>query len=277
MAQTSENPDDGFAKVEAKLKALEQKMKADAAKFEEEGGADLIVVYNSGRFRMGGHGSLAGLLPFKDANAVMLEMGEEILPVLQRTPLLAGVCATDPFRRMDQLLHTVKAMGFAGVQNFPTVGLIDGNFRQNLEETGMSYEKEVQMVALARRMGLLTTPYVFDVGEAERMAAAGADVVVAHMGLTTKGSIGASTALTLDQCVERVQAIADRALAVNPEVIVLTHGGPISMPEDAQYVLSRVRDVHGFYGASSMERLPVEVAITKQMREFKAVTLRGKE
>jgi len=245
-----------------------------SAKFEEEGGADLIVVYNSGRFRMGGHGSLAGLLPFKDANAVMLEMGEEILPVLSRTPLLAGVCATDPFRRMDQLLEQVKSLGFAGVQNFPTVGLIDGNFRQNLEETGMAYEKEVEMVALARGLGLLTTPYVFNEDESRRMAAAGADVIVAHMGLTTKGSIGASTALTLDESVALVQAIADAAREVNPDVIVLTHGGPISMPEDAQYVLERVTGVHGFYGASSMERLPVEVAITEQMRKFKAVTLK---
>jgi len=220
---------------------------------------------------MGGHGSLAGLLPFKDANGVMLEMGEEILPVLRRTPLLAGICGTDPFRRMDQLLAQVKGMGFAGVQNFPTVGLIDGTFRQNLEETGMSYAKEVEMVRMARGCGLLTTPYVFNSCEARLMAAAGADVVVAHMGLTTKGSIGAATALTLDQSVALVQEIADAARAVNPDVLVLTHGGPISMPEDAEYVLSRVRGVHGFYGASSMERLPVETAITEQMRKFKAI------
>jgi len=246
-----------------------------SAKFEEAGGADLIIVYNSGRFRMGGHGSLAGMLPFKDANAVMLEMGEEILPVLKRTPLLAGVCGTDPFRSMDKLLLQVKALGFAGVQNFPTVGLIDGTFRQNLEETGMSYAKEVELVAAARGLGLLTTPYCFNVEEARAMAAAGADVVVAHMGLTTKGSIGASTALTLDESVALTQAIADAAREVNPEVLVLCHGGPISMPEDAQYVLERVQGLHGFYGASSMERLPVEEGITQQTRAFKEMKMRA--
>ena len=222
---------------------------------------------------MGGHGSLAGLLPFKDANAVMLEMGDEILPVLKRTPLLAGVCATDPFRRMDKLLERVKAMGFAGTQNFPTVGLMDGLFRQNLEETGMSYSLEVDMIRASRALGLLTTPYAFNVQEARMMAAAGADVVVAHMGLTTKGSIGASTALTLDESVARVQQIADAALEVNPEVLVLTHGGPISMPEDAEYVQTRTTNVHGFYGASSMERLPVETAITEQIRKFKHIRM----
>jgi len=243
-----------------------------SAKFEEAGGADLIIVYNSGRFRMGGHGSLAGLLPFKDANAVMLEMGEEILPVLKRTPCLAGVCGTDPFRRMDRLLIQVKEMGFAGVQNFPTVGLIDGNFRSNLEETGMSYQKEVDMIALAHKIGLLTTPYCFNADDARQMAAVGADIIVAHMGLTTSGSIGAATALTLDDCVSRIQEIADAGKSVNPEVLVLSHGGPISQPEDAQYIQDRC-GVHGFYGASSMERLPVEVAITEQMRKFKAISL----
>lgn len=244
-----------------------------SAKFEEAGGADLIIVYNSGRFRMGGHGSLCGMMPFKDANAIMLEMGEEILPILKHTPLLAGVCGTDPFRRMDRLLAQVKDIGFAGVQNFPTVGLIDGSFRKNLEETGMSYQKEVDMIAMAHKMGLFTTPYCFNADEARMMAAAGADIVVAHMGLTTSGSIGAATASTLDDCVALVQEIADAAKSVNPDVIVLTHGGPIASPEDAQYVLSRVGDVHGFYGASSAERLPVETAITEQMRKFKAVTL----
>lgn len=242
-----------------------------SAKFEEQGGADLIIIYNSGRFRMAGHGSLAGLLPFKDANAVMLEMGEEILPVLKRTPLLAGVCATDPFRSMEALLERVKDMGFAGVQNFPTVGLIDGKFRQNLEETGMSYQKEVNMVKTARRMGLLTTPYCFNEDEARQMASAGADIVVAHMGLTTSGSIGASTALTLDESVDLVQRIANAAREINPEILVLSHGGPISMPEDAHYVQCRVNGLHGFYGASSMERLPVEVAITEQIRRFKNI------
>jgi len=246
-----------------------------SAKFEEAGGADLIIVYNSGRFRMGGHGSLAGLLPFKDANAVMLEMGEEILPVLKHTPLLAGVCGTDPFRRMDKLLAQVKAMGFAGVQNFPTVGLMDGNFRQNLEETGMSYAKEVEMIRQAHELGLLTTPYCFNTEEAKMMAAAGADIIVAHLGLTTKGSIGAGTALTLEQSVARTQEIADAAHEVNPDVLVLVHGGPVAMPEDAAYVLARVTGVHGFYGASSAERLPVEVAITEQMRKFKAVPLKS--
>ncbi|KAL1499641.1 hypothetical protein AB1Y20_011839 [Prymnesium parvum] len=244
-----------------------------SAKFEEAGGADLIIVYNSGRFRMGGHGSLAGMLPFKDANAVMLEMGDEILPVLRRTPLLAGVCATDPFRSMEALLRRVKEMGFAGVQNFPTVGLIDGTFRQNLEETGMGYEKEVQMVAAARALGLLTTPYCFNEDEATRMAAVGADVIVAHMGLTTSGSIGAATAFPLDECVRRVRRIAEAARRVNPQVLVLAHGGAISMPADAEYVQRRVRGLDGFYGASSMERLPVEVAITEQIRKFKDTRL----
>lgn len=244
-----------------------------SAKFEEAGGADLIIIYNSGKFRMAGHGSLSGMMPFKDANAVMLEMGEEILPILKQAPLLAGVCAQDPFRRMDRLLAQVKDMGFAGVQNFPTVGLIDGNFRKNLEETGMSYQKEVEMIAKAHEMGLFTTPYCFNGEEARMMAAAGADIIVAHMGLTTSGSIGAATAFTLDDSVRLCQEIADAAKSVNPDVIVLTHGGPIAMPEDAQYVQSRVTGVHGFYGASSAERLPVEIAITEQMRKFKCISM----
>jgi len=244
-----------------------------SAKFEEAGGADLIIIYNSGKFRMAGHGSLSGMLPFKDANATMLEMGEEILPILKQTPLLAGVCGTDPFRRMDRLVAQVKDLGFAGVQNFPTVGLIDGNFRQNLEETGMSYQKEVEMIGLAHKLGLLTTPYAFNADEARRMAAVGADIIVAHMGLTTSGTIGAATALTLDGAVKLTQEIADAAREVNPEVLVLTHGGPIATPEDAQYVQSNTKGLHGFYGASSAERLPVEVAITEQMRKFKRTTL----
>jgi len=245
-----------------------------SAKFEEKGGADLIVVYNSGMFRMGGHGSLAGLMPYKDANAIMLQMGEEILPVLQNgTPLLAGVCGTDPFRRMERLLSQVKDLGFAGVQNFPTVGLIDGVFRKNIEETGMSYQKEVDMIALAHKMGLLTTPYVFSPEDAVKMATVGADLVVAHMGLTTSGSIGASTALTLEECVGRIQAIVDAAKSVNPDILVLSHGGPISMPKDAQFIQSNVTGIHGFYGASSMERLPVEIAIKEQTQKFKSITL----
>lgn len=248
-----------------------------SAKFEAAGGADLVIVYNSGRFRMGGHGSLAGLLPFKDANAVMLEMGEEILPVTNKTgtPLLAGVCATDPFRDVDRLLCKCREMGFAGVQNFPTVGLIDGKFRSNLEETGMGYEKEVDMVRIAReKYGLLTTPYCFDVDEARRMADAGADVIVAHMGLTTGGSIGASGGgATLDGAAATIQDIADAARSVNPDVVVLCHGGVVSMPDDAQYVLKNTAGVHGFYGASSMERLPVETAIKEQMRKFKAMEM----
>jgi predicted TIM-barrel enzyme len=242
-----------------------------SAKFEEAGGADLIIIYNSGRFRMAGRGSLAGLMPYGDANAIVMEMAGEVLTVVKDTPVLAGVCATDPMRRMEVFLKQVREIGFAGVQNFPTVGLCDGMFRRNLEETGMGYDLEVDMVRLAREMGLLTTPYAFDVEEARKMAEAGADVVVAHMGLTTKGAIGATSALSLEEAPAKVQGICDAAKAVNPEVIVLCHGGPISMPEDAEYVLQRTEGVHGFYGASSMERLPTEIAITEQMRKFKAV------
>lgn len=241
------------------------------AKFEEAGGIDLIIIYNSGRFRMAGRGSLAGLLPYGDANAIVMDMAREVLTVVEHTPVLAGVCGTDPFRQMPVFLKEVQAVGFSGVQNFPTVGLIDGVFRANLEETGMGYGLEVEMIRLAHEMDLLTTPYAFNPTEAEQMASAGADVIVAHMGLTTKGSIGAATALTLDESVNRVQAIADAARGINDEIIVLCHGGPIAMPEDATYVLHRTRQVHGFYGASSMERLPTEVAITQQMQDFKSI------
>jgi predicted TIM-barrel enzyme len=242
-----------------------------SAKFEEAGGIDLIVIYNSGRYRMAGRGSLAGLMPYGDANAIVMEMAGEVLPVVRDTPVLAGVCASDPFRLMDKFLEQVRQAGFAGVQNFPTVGLIDGRFRDNLEETGMGYDNEVRLVRLAREMDLITTPYVFDVEQTRQMVDAGADVVVAHMGLTTKGTIGAHSARNLDDCVRDVQAIADAARAARGDVIVLCHGGPIAMPEDAEYVLKRTRNVHGFYGASSMERLPIETALTEQVRQFKAI------
>lgn len=244
-----------------------------SAKFEEAGGVDLIVLYNSGRFRMAGRGSLAGLLPFADANAIVLEMANEVLPVVKEVPVLAGVCATDPFRRMDYFLKQLEAIGFCGVQNFPTVGLFDGNFRQNLEETGMGYSMEVEMISRAHNMGFLTTPYAFNPKEGAAMAKAGAHIIVAHMGLTTAGSIGAKTAATLDDSVARVQAIADAALGVNPDIIVLCHGGPISGPREAEFVLKNTSRVHGFYGASSMERLPVEQAITNTMREYKLISL----
>ena len=242
-----------------------------SAKCAEAGGTDLIIIYNSGRYRMAGRGSLAGLMPYGDANAIVMDMAAEVLPVVRETPVLAGVCGTDPFRRMERFLGQVEDAGFAGVQNFPTVGLIDGTFRANLEETGMSYALEVEMIGLAAERGLLTAPYVFDVPSAEAMTRAGADVLVPHMGLTTKGSIGARTARTLDDCVQLVQEMRDAAVAVNPDVLVLCHGGPIAEPDDARYVLSRTRGVVGFFGASSMERLPTEVAITENMRRFKAV------
>jgi predicted TIM-barrel enzyme len=245
-----------------------------SAKFEEVGGIDLIVVYNSGRYRMAGRGSLAGLMPYGDANAIVLDMAGEVLPVVADTPVLAGVCASDPFRLLDRFLEELRRVGFSGVQNFPTVGLIDGTFRANLEETGMGYDKEVELVLLAHQQDMLTTPYVFDVAQAQQMVDAGADVVVAHMGLTTSGAIGAHTARTLDDCVRDVQAIADAARGARSDVIVLCHGGPIAMPEDAQYVLARTEGVHGFYGASSMERLPVERALVEQVRQFKAIRFR---
>ena len=242
-----------------------------SAKFEEAGGVDLIVIYNSGRFRMGGHGSLAGCMPYGDANAIVMEMAYEVLPVVKDTPVLAGVCGTDPFRMMDLFLKQIIDVGFSGVQNFPTVGLCDGMFRQNLEETGMGFGLEVDMIRQANQLNLFTTPYVFNVDEAKAMAEAKADVVVAHMGLTTKGSIGASTALTLEEAPSKVQELCDAAKRVNPDIVCLCHGGPISMPDDAEYVLKNTEGVHGFYGASSMERLPTEVAITEQMKEFKAI------
>jgi predicted TIM-barrel enzyme len=242
-----------------------------SAKCAEAGGTDLIIIYNSGRYRMAGRGSLAGLLPYGDANAIVMEMGREVLPIVRDTPVLAGVCGTDPFRLMPSFLRDVRDAGFAGVQNFPTVGLIDGTFRANLEETGMGYGLEVEMIREAASMGLLTAPYVFDPESAESMTRAGADVLVPHMGLTTKGTIGAETALTLDECVELIQAMRDAAVAVNPDVIVLCHGGPLAEPEDAQYVLDRTEGVVGFFGASSMERLPTEVAMTENMRRFKAL------
>jgi predicted TIM-barrel enzyme len=240
-----------------------------SAKCAEQGGSDLIIIYNSGRYRMAGRGSLAGLLPYGDANAIVMEMAGEVLPIVEDTPVLAGVCGTDPFRLMPSFLREVADAGFAGVQNFPTVGLIDGTFRANLEETGMGYALEVEMIEAAAELGLLTSPYVFDADSAEAMTRAGADVLVPHMGLTTKGMIGAETALTLDDCVERIQTMRDAAVAVNPDVIVLCHGGPIAEPEDAAYVLERTDGVVGFFGASSMERLPTETAMVENMRRFK--------
>ncbi|MFE0752866.1 phosphoenolpyruvate hydrolase family protein [Inquilinus sp. NPDC058860] len=243
-----------------------------SAKCEEAGGIDLIVIYNSGRYRMAGRGSLAGLLAYGNANEIVVEMAREVLPVVKHTPVIAGVNGTDPFLLTDHFLAGLKAMGFAGVQNFPTVGLIDGTFRQNLEETGMGYGLEVEMIARAHALDLLTTPYVFSAAEAVAMAEAGADIIVPHMGLTTGGAIGAETAKTLDDCVALVDDWAAAALAVRPDIIVLCHGGPIATPEDAAYVLQRCRHCHGFYGASSMERLPTEQALTAQTRAFKQVT-----
>lgn len=240
-----------------------------SAKCAEAGGIDLIIIYNSGRFRMAGRGSLSGMMPYGDANQIVLDMAREVLPVVQKTPVLAGVCGTDPFRIMRLFLRDIQAAGFSGVQNFPTVGLIDGTFRQGLEETGMGYGLEVEMIREARALGLLTCPYVFTEAEAKAMAQAGADVLIPHMGLTTKGSIGARTALTLDEAARRVQALHDAAKSVNPDILVLCHGGPISEPEDAQYVLDHTHGVVGFFGASSIERLPTEVAITGCVRRFK--------
>ncbi|MER5709645.1 phosphoenolpyruvate hydrolase family protein [Streptomyces sp. NPDC042898] len=244
-----------------------------SAKCAEAGGVDLLIIYNSGRYRMAGRGSLAGLLPYGDANAIVQDMAREVLPVVRDTPVLAGVCGTDPFRRMDLFLDELKAMGFAGVQNFPTVGLYDGTFRVNLEETGMGYGLEVDMVRAAHERDLLTAPYVFDPEQAADMAAAGADVLVPHVGLTTKGAIGAGTALTLDQAAAAVQEMHDAAKRVNPDVLVLCHGGPIAEPEDARYVLEHTTGVVGFFGASSIERLPTERAVTEQTRAFKALAL----
>jgi len=239
-----------------------------SAKCEEAGGIDLIVIYNSGRYRMAGRGSLSGLMAYGNANQVVKEMAFEVLTAVKHTPVLAGVNGTDPFMIAPHFLKELKELGFAGIQNFPTVGLCDGLFRANLEETGMSYRQEVEVIALAHEMDLLTTPYAFNVEEAKMMAEAGADIVVAHMGLTTSGTIGAKTAKSLDESVKEVQAIADACRAVRDDVIILCHGGPIAMPDDAAYVLRRTKGVHGFYGASSMERLPTEKAITEQIRAF---------
>ncbi|BFH63382.1 phosphoenolpyruvate hydrolase family protein [Paenibacillus azoreducens] len=242
-----------------------------SAKSAEAGGVDLIIIYNSGRYRMAGRGSLAGLMAYGDANQIVVDMGNEVLPVVKNTPVLAGVCGTDPFRIMDIFLKQLKEQGFAGVQNFPTVGLIDGVFRANLEETGMGYDLEVEMIRKAHELNLLTTPYVFDVEQAKKMAEAGADILVAHMGLTIKGTIGAKTALTLDDCVDKIQAICDAGKAVNPDIMVLCHGGPIADPEDAEYVLSKTKGVEGFFGASSIERFATEVGIKQQTEAFKNI------
>jgi len=247
-----------------------------SAKCAEAGGADLIIVYNSGRYRMAGRGSLAGLLPYGDANAIVVEMAAEVLPVVSDTPVLAGVCGTDPFRSMRVFLEELRRIGFAGIQNFPTVGLYDGMFRQNLEETGMGYGLEVELVRIARELDLLTAPYVFSPDDAHAMAAAGADVLVPHMGLTTGGSVGAETAKSLEDCAALIQAMRDAAVAVDPEILVLCHGGPIARPEDAEYILERTEGVVGFFGASSMERLPTEIALTENMQRFKAIRVGGK-
>jgi predicted TIM-barrel enzyme len=245
-----------------------------SAKCAEAGGTDLIIIYNSGRYRMAGRGSLSGLLPYGDANAIVVDMAREVLPVVKTTPVLAGVCGTDPFRLMPVFLDELRRIGFSGVQNFPTVGLFDGTFRVNLEETGMGYGKEVAMIAAARELDLLTCPYVFTPEEAEQMARAGADVLIPHMGLTTKGSIGAKSALTLEAAAKRVQELADAAKAVNPDVLVLCHGGPISEPADVRYVLDHTKGIVGFFGASSIERLPTEVAITGCVKQFKGLKLK---
>lgn len=244
-----------------------------SAKFAEQGGADLIIIYNSGRYRMAGRGSLAGMLPYGDANAIVVDMAREVLTIVKRTLVLAGVCGTDPFRLMPVFLREIQAMGFDGVQNFPTVGLFDGSFRANLEETGMGYGLEVDMIGQAHRLGMLTCPYVFDPAEATAMAEAGADVLVPHMGLTTSGTIGAHTALTLEQAAQRVQAMRDAAVRVRPDIIVLCHGGPIATPSDAQYIFEHTEGIAGFFGASSIERLAVEPAIEQQTREFKNLKL----
>lgn len=246
------------------------------AKSAEAGGIDLLVIYNSGRFRMAGRGSLSGLLAYGDANAIVMEMANEVLPVVKKTPVLAGVNGTDPFRVMPYFLKQVKEIGFAGIQNFPTVGLIDGVFRANLEETGMGYGPEVDMIRLAHEMDLLTSPYVFEVDQAKDMARAGADILVPHMGLTTSGTIGAQTAMTLEDAAKKVQELADAAKSVNSDILCLCHGGPIANPADAQYVLDNTEGIVGFYGASSIERFPTEVGIRKQTEDFKAITFKNK-
>ena len=265
--------DEILARLRAKVSAGQPILGGGAgtgisAKLSEAGGIDLLVIYNSGRFRMAGRGSMSGLMPYGDANQIVMEMAREVLPVVSRTPVLAGVCGTDPFRIMKLFLRDIDYAGFSGVQNFPTVGLIDGKYRANLEETGMSYSLEIDMIRTAHDMGLLTTPYVFNPDDARAMAEAGADILIPHMGLTTKGMIGAETALTLEACVPLIQAMHDAARKVNPDVLVLCHGGPIAEPADAQYILDHTEGIVGFYGASSMERLPVEPAITERVREY---------
>jgi predicted TIM-barrel enzyme len=243
-----------------------------SAKMSEAGGIDLLVIYNSGRFRMGGRGSLSGMMPYGDANAIVMDMAREVLPVVSNTPVLAGVCGTDPFRVMRLFLRDVAAAGFSGVQNFPTVGLIDGQFRRSLEETGMGFGLEVDMIRQAKEMNLLTTPYAFNIDEAEAMAHAGADILIPHMGLTTKGAIGATTSLSLEESARLIQDMHDAAKRIRPEILVLCHGGPIAEPADAQYILDHTEGIVGFYGASSMERLPVEPAIENRVREFTKLT-----
>ncbi len=247
-----------------------------SAKCEEAGGIDLIVIYNSGRYRMAGRGSLSGLMPYGNANQIVKEMAYEVLPVVKSTPVLAGVCGTDPFMLPKQFLSELKELGFAGIQNFPTVGLVDGKLRQNLEETGISFKQEVSLVALAREFDLLTTPYVFDEQETKWMTDAGADVLVAHMGCTTGGTIGVSTATPLDECVAKIRSMVDVARRIRKDVLVLCHGGPLATPDDAKYVFARVKGIDGFYGASSMERLPTEIAMTQQIRDFVGLSLAGK-
>ena len=242
-----------------------------SAKCEEEGGIDLIVIYNSGRYRMAGRGSLSGLLSYGNANEIVKEMASEVIPITKSTPVLAGVNGTDPFCNFDMFLDDLTRLGFSGIQNFPTVGLIDGTFRANLEETGMSYSQEVDVIRMASEKGMFTTPYVFSEEDSTAMAQAGADIIVCHLGLTTGGAIGAETALDLDGCVEKIDAWSDAALQVNPDAIILCHGGPISMPKDAQYVLQKTKNCHGFYGASSMERLPTEIALVEQTKSFKNI------
>jgi predicted TIM-barrel enzyme len=267
---------DALARLRAQIDAGRPIIGAGAgtglsAKCAETGGADLIIIYNSGRYRMAGRGSLSGLLPYGDANAIVVDMAKEVLTIVDQTPVLAGVCGTDPFRLMRVFLPELAAMGFSGVQNFPTVGLFDGTIRQGLEETGMGYGLEVDMIRQAHELDLLTAPYVFDAGEAQAMAEAGADVLVPHMGLTTGGAIGAESAKSLQDCVPLIQEMHDAAKRVNPEIMVLCHGGPIAEPDDAAFILERTEGIVGFFGASSMERLPTEVAMTENMRRFKAI------
>jgi predicted TIM-barrel enzyme len=244
-----------------------------SAKMAEAGGADLIIIYNSGRYRMAGRGSLAGLLPYGDANEIVVDMAREVIPVVKQTPVLAGVCGTDPFRDMEVFLRQLIAINFSGVQNFPTVGLIDGTFRANLEGTGMGYDKEIEMIKLAHELGMLTTPYVFDPDQAKAMAEVGADVLVPHLGLTTAGTIGATVAVTLDEAIERVLAMAEAAWRVRPDILVLCHGGPLDEPDNVGLALSRMPGIAGFFGASSIERIPTERAISEQVRRFKQLAL----